>query len=392
MEKQNENDIKTPSGTRRVLPIVVCSLLAVILLFGAVLGVITLVLELNAVVSYGGIRVDRGVAAYLASTFKAAYGADKDDADLDAATEEYIRGIVTAAYLFDRNASLTDDDRKWITENTAEILDYRAENSVQRFNEMSEGMGFTYDDFCRATELLYKASSAKESIYGVGGSKLAYAANSDMCTEYFAKYSHVKIIFIRTKDRFVLDEDGNRVKGDDGNDLTVDLSDLEEEAVRADIDEIRALVNAANSGGNEQMSLATFNGYYKKYNDDPDNAEDGYYFAPTSAYTAEFAEEYPNLVSSAFSLSVGDYGIAEDGNTVAVLYRIGNVSHDYISSSKAHFFGDFYSDAADYLFLKALGEIIGEVNVKDEYHALDLASLKKNSYFKTQIGIGFYLD
>ncbi|MBR2929701.1 MAG: hypothetical protein IKC32_00595 [Clostridia bacterium] len=383
MAKVRKAAEKKPKGTRLILPIIICSVLAAVLLFGIVMGSIALARELGAVVSYGGVTVDRGVASYLASTYKAQGG----EADGEA-IERYIRSVVAAAYLFDRNASLSDTDREWIKTNTAEILDYKAGNSKAEFNKLAADMGFSYDDFVRATELIYKAAVAKEAIYGVGGARLAYSQNSSLVSKYYAKYSHVKIIFIRTEDRFLLDEDGNRVKDEDGNDKLVDLSDYECELVREDIEEIRELMEGANTGGEVQMSLETFNSYYKTYNDDPQNADNGYYFAPASAYTAEYMEEYPNLIAKALSMSVGEYALTEDGDTVCAIYKYGNVLHDYVSSSASHFFTDFYSDAADFLFAEALDELIADVKVKDSYYAIDVAALKKNNLFKTTIGIG----
>ena len=374
-------------GKNRLFIIIIAAVLGVILVFGVVFGTIALVTELTAVVSYNGVTLTEGVASYLASTFKASYKAT-DDKSLEEATERYIRAIVTAASLYDRHAQLSAEDNEWIETNVKEVLDYKAGNDKAAFNEAASEMGFTYDDFVTATKLIYKASRAKAVIYGAEGTKLAYQSNVYLCEDYLATYAHVKIIFIRTEDKFAVDENGERLPGEDGNDMLLELGEEEKAERLADIAEIEALMAAANAGTGEQMSLMTFDSYYKKYNDDPANSEDGYYFSPNSSFTAEYYEEYPNLIEKIFSMKIGEWGTSTDGTTVCAIYRYGPIPYDYLNSAMEPFFTDFYADSADYLFSESLDTLSREVNVKDGYYAIDIASIKKNSLYKTTLGVG----
>ena len=70
---------KKEKNTKRILPIIICSFLALLLVFGIVLGTIALIKEMRSVVSYNGVRIDKGVASYLAATYKATYKGDKKD-------------------------------------------------------------------------------------------------------------------------------------------------------------------------------------------------------------------------------------------------------------------------------------------------------------------------
>ena len=196
------------------------------------------------------------------------------------------------------------------------------------------------------------------------------------------------IIFIRTKDRFAIDENGDRIPGDDGDDLLIPLDADEIEARLEDIAEIESLMAAANAGTGTQMSLITFNSYYEKYNDDPANSEDGYYFSPNSSFTAEYYEEYPNLIEKIFDMKIGEWGTSTDGDTVCAIYRYGAIPYDYLNSAMEPFFTDFYADSADYLFAESIETLSKEVNVKDGYYAIDIASIKKNSLYKTTLGVG----
>ena len=387
-KKQNKiDDGGRSTGKNRLFIIIIAAVLGAILLFGIVFGTIALVTELTAVVSYNGVTLTEGVASYLASTFKASYK-PKDGESLEDATERYIRAVVTAASLYDRHARLSDEDNSWIETNVREVLDYKAGNDKAAFNAAAAEMGFTYDDFVVATRLIYKASRAKDVIYGAEGTKLAYQSNVNLCEDYLATYAHVKIIFIRTKDRFAIDENGNRIPGEGGDDMLIPLDPAEIEARLSDIAEIEALMAAANKGEGVQMSLTTFDSYYKKYNDDPANSENGYYFHQNSSFTAEYYEEYPNLMEKIFNMKIGEWGTSTDGDTVCAIYRYGPIPYDYLNAEMEPFFTDFYADSADYLFAKSLDTLAKEVNVKDSYREINVAALKKNSLYKTTIGVG----
>ncbi len=412
-----QNNKSDSTRVRKIIPIIIGSLLALAILFGAVLGTVALVREANSVVSYNGITVSRGVASYLASTYKATFisslrstGVIVSDAPffwnkvaegyedttygdlLRRDGEKYIRGVLVRAYFFDRYSSLDSSAREWIDTNVKEVLDYKADGSIKKFNELSAGMGFTYDDFRVATELLYKAERAITAIYGEGGTRLAYSGSVGDCKRYLENYSHVQIIYIRVNDKFELDENGNRIT-EDGVDKKVALTDEERDARWADIAAIKASITAIKENTDGQMSKEYFNSFYYnsdgsyRYNDDPENALGGYYFAPSSAYTAEFREYYPEAVDAALNMAVGDFDAVgsydEDGNLEAmlVLYKTEVNPTAYLSSAYTQFFTDFYSDAAVYLFNNQLDSLVGDVNVKDGYREIDVTTLEKNIEF-----------
>ena len=184
MKNSQNNQIKS-TRVRKIIPIVICSLLAAVLILGAAIGVASAIREASSVVSYSGVTVDRGVASYLISTYKSTYisslrasGIFVTDAPffwervaegyedttygdlLRQECEKYVRSVAVCAYLFDRYSSLNSAAREWIDKNVKEVLEYKAEGSVKKFNELSSEMGFDYDDFREATELLYKAETA----------------------------------------------------------------------------------------------------------------------------------------------------------------------------------------------------------------------------------------
>lgn len=393
---KNTDRVKGQINTKKVLPILVCSLLGLLIVFGIVLGTIAIVKEAKSVVSYRGVRVDKGVAAYLASTYKAAYKGDKDDtAALDAAIEQYIRRIVVAAYLYDRTSKLDEFGKQWIENNVNEVLEYKAEGSIAVFNKQAEPMGFNFKDFKRGTELIYKATSALDAIYGANGSRLSYADadTTRLCEEYFAGYTHIKILFIRTETKYALTDEGDRMPNGDGTDMTIGLTPEAKAARLEDIARITELVENTRTGVGSMMSLEELNYYYEKYNDEPAYAESGYYLHPNSDFTAylEGKGGYPNLTKTALSMNIGDWAKTTDGEVVCFIYRYAPLSPDYADSDMYRFFTDFYSDAAEHFFMRSVDEIAPDVKVKDKYHKLGLSGLKKNPDFKIW-GVGIGLD
>lgn len=369
---------KKKINTKKLLPIIIGSLLCAVLLFGIVVGAVAIVKEARAAVSYKGIRIDKGAASYIASTFKASYGGDA--ADLEAETEKYIRRVAVAAYLFDEVRSLDKEDKRWIEENVAEVLELWAGGSKDRFNELAAPMGFDYSDFREAAKILYKARNAMPAIYGSGGSNLSYSANAATAKQYFDTYTHVKILFLRTEDKLVTDTDGNFLFNEDGSRKTISMSTDEKAAVAEDVAEITELIENANNNTGVQMSLELFNDYYKKYNEEPAYAESGYYLHGSSEFTEYLRGEggYPNLVKKALSMKVGEWGKSTDGSIVCFIYKYAPLDYDYADTDMSRFFGDFYSDAANYFFTSAVDELAKDVKLKDKYRAIDVALLEKN--------------
>ena len=120
---------------RKINPIVliVAVGLALVLALGGTLVTVGIINEANSVVSYNGIYVSRGVATYLAATYKYDHikglnqtvdegiivddnpyfwGMESSEGEtfgdgLRSATENYIRGVVIGSYLFDSVTALT---------------------------------------------------------------------------------------------------------------------------------------------------------------------------------------------------------------------------------------------------------------------------------------------
>ena len=196
----------------RFLTIFVCIFTAVVLIFGAVLGIIVAVKNSQAIVHYGRVRVDEGTLRYLSASYKTQYifalrssGVLATDTEFfwnstdasgktqreiyNASFEEYVRSLVAACDIFLSNSSYTSDDKKSVKATAEEVMYYKADGSKATFNEMAKKYGIDYDDFLSAAELLYKADKAKSVVYGEDGKNIANFPAE--CEKYLNTYSHV---------------------------------------------------------------------------------------------------------------------------------------------------------------------------------------------------------
>ena len=403
MKKKRKNSnyhgastVQAPVGSKnRTMVVAVAAMIGIIIIAGLILGIVAIARTAGAVVSYDGVSFDKGVTSYLIAYYKNEYlttlirngydayddpefwesaylGATSHGDRLMDETVSFLRSMAAGNYLFDRYSSLTKKDKAKLENSIAEVLDYKAEGSKAKFNELAEPMGFNYRDFVVATEIIYKASAAYKIIYGEDGANLAAGADPAGCDEYFGIYSHVKLLFIRTSTEFVIDEDGNRVKDDNGNDTLRDLSDAEKSEREADIAAIDAAINAYYENTDGQMSPEFLDSFYKKYSyDDDQRLLTGYYFSPYSDFSSEFSEAMPGVVDNALGIEVGDYSKVELDFGVCYIYKCENGERDYTKNAYSEFFTDFYEKASAALYGGALNNIGKEIKVDADLGGLD---------------------
>ncbi len=388
-------------GRKKFLLIIICIFLSLVLIFGVVLGIIIGVKNANAVFSYDGTTLDGEEANFFASYYKysfiaryASVGAEDSrsfwsspyDADttygelLERETEEYLRSVTVAYYLFNKFASFTDEDERKIKVAVKEVLDYKANGSEEKFNSLTSEYGFDYESFSSSVQILYKTLSVKNAIYGEDGKNmLSFPAE---CNKYFDTYSRVKLLFIRTEDKFLLDAEGNRVLDDEGNDTLVLLTDSEKERRQETIAEIRDAIRAYEEDGDSQMSPTYFNVLLSEHDEgDASMRSSGYYFSPESEYTTEFAEAFPDIVEKSISMERETYAeVAFDGG-VCFIYKCENEEGAYLDNEEGSCFSDFFPLAASASFRDAVNEIAPDVKVSDKFSDIDLIGLPYNYIF-----------
>lgn len=413
MKKKKNNNYKVqfnkaePKSNRNVLIISFISVfVAIAVIIGVIFGAIAISKNSKAAFKYEGATMSEELASFFVSYYKYEYLAMLKRSGVTAAedtsafwstkcnsvntygeflehnTREYIKQIIVANYLFDNYARLTAAEKRDISLAAEEILDYYAEGSVDKFNEETAEYGFTYSVFNEASKMLYKATVARSVIFGADGSKIS--SDTDSCNEFLSQYSRVKLLFIRTSDRFALDENGNRILGSDGNDTLIPLTDEERAERTADIEAIRAAIAAITEDGDVQMSPELFNHYLGKYSKDGDSARlnDGYYFYGSSAFTTDFAKSFSDIVDKSMNqMTIGDFAEVTTDFGVCFIYKCDVESGAYFDREDDSCFLDFFELAAVYTFDKMLSEFSKDVVVKDGFDNIDIIGMPYNDVF-----------
>lgn len=310
-------------GKKRWIILSLCLLLAVALSLAFILPP---VLRGKVIMTSGTYRLREGVFSFLYSYFRyripaSSYYKEQGVQDTaafwdrirpDGTTEgEYygelairmIRETLAAASLFDKYGSMSASDRTAIKEAEEAVLSYsyKGGGSKEVFNERAAKMGFTWQDFCDGTLLLWKAEHARQALYGANG----VSVSAEEAQRYLSdNYIATKIIFVRTENKFVIDEvTGGRVPDENGSYETRPLTQEEQEAAQKRLAAVR---DALQSG---LAAEEAFDALYLDYSE-PTAAyglSETHYFtranaATTSAYTAAFKQDFPTVLAAAQAL------------------------------------------------------------------------------------------
>ncbi len=398
---QKNKNKDSAAVTKRVLLIIVCILIGASVILGATLGIVSGVRMACALVYFDGIDIDEGEAKYLVSYYKAQYmtnlsksGVAVSDTPefwatevyngntyldyLRVSTESYLRQLTAANKIFDEQASMTREDRQRLDTATQEILMYRAQGSKSTFMELCSKYGFDFSDFASATEKIYKGWSAKTKIFGAEGEQMARF--SDYCNDFLNYYTHADLLFVRTEEVFVLDEQGNKVEGDDGVYKTRPLT-AEEKAVREErLTTVRKAVEGINAG---TVTPARFYELLEDFGEGDRNMDaDGYYFFRESEYTKEFSEVFDEIVNQVYELDEGECAEVKCDIGICFIRRVPVAESAYAKSGAvADCFSDFYSLAADSVYQKLIEDYSDSVEFRDVWSKIDLEAIPYNTDF-----------
>lgn len=394
---------------KKILLIIICIFVSLVMVFGATLGIILGVKNARAAVRFNGVRISEGEAYFLLTKYKRdfiiEYGGhdseiffnqkyDESRTYADLLKEEgvkYLKDVAVKNYLFDSidGIDMSGLDEIAVKRAVKEVLDYRDSNgSEEKFDEIAEKYGFDFDDFSSAALMLYKAEVVQSRIFGSDGSLISNYASD--CQSYFdSNYSHVKLLFIRTEDKFELDDNGNRVKDEDGNDKKIPLTDTEKAERAALISDIEAKISAyENKGDGVQMTPVHFSALLSEYGEgDPERNDNGYYFSAYSSFSNEFIKN-PDETTNENRLEIAKciltmdkgYEKREFDGGVCFIYKYDNVAGAYANASD-ECFSDFYSLCSSYTFRNTVSEFYEDVKIKDYVYGIDLLSLPGDNPF-----------
>lgn len=368
--EKSKKDNRKQKNKPGFITIFVCIFIALVMSVGGMFGMVSAIKGARALVKYDHVSLDEGTVNYFAAYYKSVYIRDmritgvkaEDTAEFwqsempsgesygenfNRSFREYLATLVAAANIYLNHSYYTPSDKIAVTKTVEEILKFKAEGSVDKFNEMAEKYNFDYDDFHNAAAILYKAEQASEVIYGNAGENLVnYPA---LCEEFLQNYSHVSLLFVKIND---------------------EMSEEERLQKQQIIDTLAAAIEAKNTGIGMQINSTMFENYLIDSDGDPAMHSRGYYFRHGSEKTAEFASEFPEIVDASIEMSVGEYRMVECSVGVCFIYKSEIVSGAYMDTDNI-FFSDFYSDAALYHYKNTLRALSGEVKFNNRYDKLN---------------------
>ena len=381
---------KKEEGGRGFIIFVVAFLLIIAILV-AVVAIVAAVRHKNTVISLEGVRMDKEVAAFFVSMYRTEYTAavkaqlakeensrnrktPDDEGYFDELAEDgrtnrevfeelansFLKQILTASVIFDSVRDLTDEEEEDIQRVIDEVVEYKADGSIERFNELTAKYGFDYDSFCDATTMYYKALSSLSVLYGAEGSSISQ--NATVCGSYLQEYAHVDMIIVRTETRLITDGEGK--------DYNVLLTDTERAARQELIERMDAAMTAYKTNSDGKMTATAFDAWLASSTDSGTEwINTGYYFHESAEMTAEFSEAIPGVVETALGMQMYSFEslwteieIERDGETYrepvkVYLYRYPPTDKAYADSRMTDvWFSDFYSDATVYLYNTTLLE------------------------------------
>jgi len=406
MQKKKINGVTSKRSDakkkKRLLIIFVSVFVSVVLILGITLGAIAVAKDADSIASYSGTRVSREAAVYFASVFKSDYKASLSDKVtgvedspgfwnsisqtgetyidlLNEGAKENIRQIVVMNYLFDRYSRLTAEDERIINSAIEGTLKNYG-GSTEAFDEAAAKYGFDYETYKDVTEMLYKAASLETLICGVGGSKLKASTSEGVVSsrnELLSEYSHVRLLYINTELKYVLDEQGNRVKYPDGTYKTEELSTDEVAQRLAEIENIRSAIAAI---GTDEMHMGEdmFESYMQSeyYSGMLETRQHGYYFYKGALATESFDNK--DIVEKSAEMKVGDFDEVALDSGVCFIYKLPTDPSDLSVSALESFFVDFYDILSDRFIGEQVSRLTPEVRIKEEFDEIDLIVLPYN--------------
>ena len=381
------------------LPILIsCILVAIALVLGAVFGTVSIVKRTRAVLSYHGTTVDQPMYRYFASIYKGTfiqnlktlYGI-KDAQDTESfyaktnpetgksygtlfeeSLEEYVRTLLISSYLFDRSIGLSKSDKEQIEKS----LSLLTKDDEKAFDREVEPYGFDADAVRACAELMYKASRLRALYQG----NVSATEDPEACNAFYRdNYTLVTLLFIRTETVFLYDEHGNRLTDSEtGYDATRSLDAAEKAKREEDILLLRGGIEALHKGESGAITEISIKDFLKTYyrDDSLSRADSGYYLSSGEGFTKELAKLLPSVVSTALSLSVGDFAevvvsaddYSEEELTLGTPF-IGSCfiycrplpDEGYTVTENAQMFASFYSGVGAYTLQEHLEAELSEV-------------------------------
>ena len=246
--------------------------------------------------------------------------------------EDYMKKLVVSLYLFD-HYGLDDIEgtREQIKISVDECIadDIAALGARSTLNEALSAYKMNISDLEDMYRIEIKRSMLEEYLYGSGGK--TPLTDEDKEAYYNETYARVKHILINTVDKYVLDDDGQRIiDTSTGYYKTEKLTDAEKEEKKALASTV--LQKAENGEDFEEL--------IEQYNEDEGMTyyTDGYFLTENSAYEKAF-------LNAAIELQTGQIKSVESAYGIHIIKKYALEKGAYLKDINKNFFSELEDDA-----------------------------------------------
>lgn len=350
-KKENKKvSVATNKKASKILIASVCALIALILVFFALLTVFSG----KAVMEYGAIKVDEKMYSFWLSYFKKELMKEhniegKFDTEefwqsefkdglsygeyFEQMADERIKAKLVAANMYDSfGQGLPDYAVEDINNYLSELVDFIGDGSKKNFNVMAAKYGTDYDAVKRVAICDYKAELLFNLTYGADGS---YITDEEKDEYYKENYSRVKVIFINTSS---------------------------EELSESERDEKNKMIEKLDLIFEQRVSDERFTSLMGIYSEDSASAyyENGFYLSPLSDYPIE------EVKYAALSMEIGECKKVESDYGVHYVFKLELDDRAYENEDNSDWFDSFIYDASLELFDSSIKEKVNEVRVNEK--------------------------
>ncbi|MBQ5800672.1 MAG: peptidylprolyl isomerase, partial [Clostridia bacterium] len=323
---------------------------ASLILFGALFSIFAP----KAVMEYNGVKVDKKMYSFWLSYFKKELmveygisGAGDTDAFwqreykdgvtngeyFSALADERIKAKLVATYMYDAlGESLPDYASEDIKDYLAELIDFVGEGSKKTFNQVAKKYKTSYDAVKRVAVCDYKTELLFNLLYGADGS---YMTNEQKDSYYNENYSRVKVIFIKTEDSYLTEEER-----------------LAKEKRISDFDKIFE----------QTLTEERFDSLISVYSDDNASSyySNGFYLSKNSDYPVK------EILESSLSMKVGEQRRVESEYGIHYIIKLPLDEKAYENGDNSDWFTDFEQIGAIETFDKLVKESVKDVKVNEK--------------------------
>ncbi len=294
---------------------------------------------------------------------------------------DYMRQVVAAAaYLDSTGRTLTDTERDQITLALNRMLTHQSDGSKSAFNRLVEPYGFDYRAVKEAVLLEAKANKLYELLAG----DVSSVSDAHIRSYVAENYTHTLILIVNTDIAYLTDEDGTLMSDGKGGYQSRPLTEEEKAEKQQVIADIEQQLTAG-------IDEAAFRELMREHNDDLNTLtyRNGYFFAPSSAFTTFLLTEEPDVTRTALELEEdGDWKkVTTEGGMTAFVYRAQLLVEDkpWDEDYNYDFFSDVRSLTALYLYKALLKEQTEAVEVFTErVNSIDFIALPYQYAFRIE--------